>query len=477
MPIPRLPRWKMPKLELLRAMPLRWALFWLVLPNLAIIAMWPVGGPSMAAPLFLCGLFAIAVSQLRSVRLRQLGLIVLFTIVLASYVTKSFNIELENSWHLTAYFGQLQVFAAPEYLLAAAVLALALVVVLKYEARTERFTSFQQLLMAGAAVALLVNADTYATAGVRGTYKASAPDGYPVDSAVLQTGIAADRITAQNLVIIIVESWGVPNNPVDMAIDNAIWNPAQWTDKYAVESGITTYFGSTTNAELRELCGAWADHLAFDFVEADCLPAQLRKAGFQTTAMHSFDPAFFDREQWYPQLGFDTIRFDQDLQDRGARFCDGVFAGACDHDVPRQIGATLRANSESRNFIYWLTLNAHLPISADRKLGTDFCKLGPLEWRHDFAVLCRSYTAIQTLETAITAEIMRDDFPQSDILIVGDHMPPFFPRAIRTRFDTTSVPWIYLQSRSARSDQRSKVGGDRLEGAGAANTGTNLLAP
>ncbi|RDC60749.1 hypothetical protein HME9302_01965 [Alteripontixanthobacter maritimus] len=441
------PERTMPKFELLRALPLRWTLIWLILPNLVIIAMWPIGGPSMAAPLFLGGLYAIAVSQLPSARLRRLGIAVLFALVLGKYVTKSFNVDDLNILHMTAYFGQLQVFKAPEYLLAAAVLGVALLVALKYEARAERFTSMQQLLMAGATVALLVMADTYATAGVRGTYKASAPEGFPVDSAMLQNTIAPDTVAAKNLVVIIVESWGVPNNPVDKTIDDAIWNPAQWSAKYEVDSGISTYFGSTTNAELRELCGVWADHLSFDFGSANCLPGQFREAGFQTTAMHSFNPDFFGRDEWYPQLGFDTIRFDQALQDRGARFCDGVFAGACDHDVPRQIGDTLRERSGSRNFIYWLTLNAHLPISANREMGTDTCDLGLPAWRKDYPILCRSYTAQRTLANSITAEIMRDDFPQSDILIVGDHMPPFFPRALRTRFDTTSVPWIHLTAR------------------------------
>ena len=63
-------------------------------------------------------------------------------------------------------------------------------------------------------------------------------------------------------------------------------------------------------------------------------------------------------------------------------------------------------------------------------------------------MLCRSYQVQKVLADAITSEIMRTNFPDADILIVGDHMPPFFPRSIRARFDTGRVPYIFLQRRT-----------------------------
>ena len=43
------------------------------------------------------------------------------------------------------------------------------------------------------------------------------------------------------------------------------------------------------------------------------------------------------------------------------------------------------------------------------------------------------------------AEITAKDFPEADILIVGDHMPPYFDRYHRSQFDPENVPWIYLK--------------------------------
>ena len=35
----------------------------------------------------------------------------------------------------------------------------------------------------------------------------------------------------------------------------------------------------------------------------------------------------------------------------------------------------------------------------------------------------------------------------ADILIVGDHMPPFFQRKARERFDGDKVPWVFLRAK------------------------------
>lgn len=419
------------------------------MPNLAIVAMWPIGGPSMATAIFGCGLGALWVSQQRSRPVRVIGMASIFLYVLAVYVTKSFNIGLENVLRTSQYLGELDVIRSPEYIVAGLVVVASFVAALYFGSRTPAFTSRGQFLMALAGVGLLVNLDTVATAGTRGSYKAEAPAGTPIDSAVLQTGIDPQSLKSRNLVIVMVESWGVPSNPLDQKIKAQTWQPERWSAKYAVTSGSSLYYGSTTNAEIRELCGAWADHNSFDFARSDCLPERFKGAGFGTFALHTFDGTFFDRTSWYPMIGFDQIAFDRTLIARGARHCDAVFAGACDHDVPRQIGALLRSSPRERNLVYWLTVNSHLPVDANPSLGTDKCNLGTEEWRREFPMLCRSYQVQKVTADALTDEIMSADFPEADILIIGDHMPPFFQRAIRSRFDSGRVPYFYLRNRKA----------------------------
>lgn len=439
------------KFELFREIPWQWVLWWVFLPNLAIIAMWPIGGPSMATSILFCGLGAILVAQQQSKLTRCIGMILIFLSLLAVYVTKSFNVELANVLSVRQYLMELNVAQSPEYLVGGVVLVLSMAAGLYFGSRVNTFQSRNQFIMAIAMVALLVNLDTIATAGTRGSYKAAAPAGEPIDSAMLQNKIRPESIAADNLVVIIVESWGVPSNSFDQAIDRKVWDTSRLASRYSTKRGTSKYFGSTTNAEVREWCAVWADHFSFDFDNSHCLPEEFRSAGFSTMAFHSFNSEFFDRYDWYPKLGFDHREFEPQLRASGAQFCDGVFAGACDTDVPQILGDRLRASKSKRNLAYWLTLNAHLPVSPNDILGTDDCKLGSEQWRSDFPMLCRSYEVHEAVANSIFEEIMRKDFPESDILIVGDHMPPFFPRAIRSRFDSVHVPWLYLENKAAKS--------------------------
>lgn len=435
----------------LKQMPWRWIAFWIILPNLAIIAMWPIGGPSMSTEILLAGLVALNLKYAKRGWVRHIGMIGIFAYILSMYTTKSFNMPLSHLAGVHEYLFELNVARSPEYLIGGIVIAGCLAAAVLVGPKLQWPDNSKAILGSAAVLATIAGVDFYMTAGLRGSYKAEAPTGTPIDSAMLQAGIAPDTIDAPNLVVVIVESWGVPNNDFDRAIDRQIWDPARWEARYEVSSGTTAYYGSTTNAEIREWCGEWNDHIGFDFdSRADrCLPRRFAEQGFHTVALHSFNGDFFHRHLWYPRIGFEEFHFADDLIAGGASFCDGVFGGACDRDVPARITQILKNSPSQRNLVYWLTVNAHLPVARDEQLGTENCELGNAAWREDFPMLCRSYAVHKQVADALTAQIMAEDFPTSDILIVGDHMPPFFPRAIRSRFDSANVPWIFLRARKA----------------------------
>ena len=110
------------KFELFRETPWQWVLWWVLLPNLAIIAMWPIGGPSMATSILFCGLGAILVTQQQNKVTRAIGMILIILSLLAVYVTKSFNVELANVLSVRQYLAELNVEQSPEYLIGGVVL-------------------------------------------------------------------------------------------------------------------------------------------------------------------------------------------------------------------------------------------------------------------------------------------------------------------------------------------------------------------
>lgn len=64
-----------------------------------------------------------------------------------------------------------------------------------------------------------------------------------------------------------------------------------------------------------------------------------------------------------------------------------------------------------------------------------------------FRWFARLFTIWSDTADALMAELKRDDFPPTDILIVGDHMPPFTQQSSRVQFKPDQVPWYLLKHR------------------------------
>lgn len=429
-----------------RDFPWRWGLYWLAVPNLIVILMWPIGGPPMSRPLLFSAIAAAAATLLPWLLAKRLALVVLTLFVALTYVGRTFNITLNNYEILLPFLREVRPLRSPEYLVAGIVLVLSLVLVWRKAPEAPRPSGAMSWLLAALCVLGIVNLDAMATAQTAGSYHGLPARDAHFDAATRQAGLDRPPAHRRHVVIILVEALGLPASRQEKALFEADWNRPEWRRRYDVERGAIHYYGSTTNGELRELCGVWADYAAFDFARAGCLPARYRRAGYETRAMHGFSGSFFERSQWWPKAGFERVSFAGDLVAEGARSCGGVFPGACDADIPRLIERRLRA-ADQPQLVYWVTLNAHLPILADESLGTRDCRFGEPDLGLDVPMLCRLFLLHHRLADAITAMALDPDMPPADILIVGDHMPPFFQRSARERFDGSRVPWILLRAK------------------------------
>jgi hypothetical protein len=218
-------------------------------------------------------------------------------------------------------------------------------------------------------------------------------------------------------------------------------NPAL-RDRYTITTGSTTYYGSTTAAEMRELCETREPYRALlEGKSLQCLPALARERGYRTVALHNFGSRFFDRHAWYPRLGFQDTTFAETLQNLAARRCGGPFKGVCDADVIPLITNRLQS-AQQPTFFYWLTLSTHVPVAPQE--GTP--RLG-----------CRDKPVIPHVEVCDMTELWLDVLDRlatmaaqigpAEILIVGDHAPPLWSKAARRMFVPGQVPWIRLQPR------------------------------
>ncbi len=427
--------------------PVQWILHWLILPNLLIFAMWPIGGPPMKATLLVSGLAALLASMVRSNAAQRLALFLIICGTSAWYLCLMFNISPLNVSVVPAFLREVKPWKSPGYVAGSLLVFAAATYAVIRAPSVPKPRTLRSAAVALVAILGIAQLDQAIAASTSSSYSARPAAGDPFSSATRQANLLAPPKEHRHVVLVLVEGLGLPTGPQEKALFDEDWDREHWRGRYEVSRGAVPYYGSTTNAELRELCGIWGEYFRFDFARTDCMPKTYRSAGYETSAIHPFDGSFFDRTTWYPLIGFQQTEFKSELLAKGVPLCGGLFPGACDRDIPALLAERLKEASQPQ-LIYWLTLNTHLPVIADRQLGTDRCELGSEKWRAEVPQLCRMFLLHHQLANAIDAMAMDPDLPPVDVLIVGDHIPPFADRNYRNRFDPTQVPWIFLRAKS-----------------------------
>jgi hypothetical protein len=343
--------------------------------------------------------------------------------------------------------GDLKLFSSPLYIAMMSGLAVLLctniaVLVLRRDVLARGNPS----IMMGLAVAFAV-ADFFANTSVHYQFGTLYAAGKPMDSAVIDSGFrpAALATRSPHVLLVVVEALGHFDDPGRQKILLQPFDDPDLRSKYNVTFGTTTYYGSTTAAEMRELCETRNSYeTVLDGKKFICLPKELKDRGYQTVAVHNFTGAFFDRMQWYPKLGFDREIFMKEIAPSVHRLCGGPFRGPCDADVAQIIQQKLR-DAKQPTFFYWMTLSTHVPIAPHE--GTP-----RLDCAHDGG-------RIGHVEVCYMTELWMDmfqgvvqlarDLPDTEVLLVGDHAPPLWSKAGRELFTPGKVTWVRLAPKRA----------------------------
>jgi len=250
----------------------------------------------------------------------------------------------------------------------------------------------------------------------------------------------------QNIVLVVVESFGHFRRPSsDSMLLEPLLNPAI-RDHYEVRAGVVPAHGATTSGEIRELCGVRGDFLFVRRISTtSCLPAVLAREGYHTSAFHGYSRGLYDRMTWYPRVGFQQLWFGEDLARMpNMKLCGTTFHGVCDDDVSRVIEQELASpRADERHFIYWLTLDSHLPVDGTNIPISGFvCE--SLPETQLFADVCGLVRLHRRILLTVARWAMRQDIAPTRFIVVGDHAPPFFSRHKRSLFAPDEVPFVEL---------------------------------
>ncbi|WP_420131804.1 sulfatase-like hydrolase/transferase [Rhodopseudomonas sp.] len=280
----------------------------------------------------------------------------------------------------------------------------------------------------------------------------------PVRSAAEVSGFAAAAGEGErDVVLVMVESFGYLRDPAARArVAAPLRDPALARD-YAVTSGHTMYYGSTTSGEMRELCGTrmyYRDYVAQD--DDRCLPDRLARRGYRTVAVHGFVGSMFERQQWYPTIGFGQSVFGAELIKATGRTCGESFRGACDADLAALLAASPPAEAGRPRFVYWLTLNSHVPVAPDQARTNFRCGHDGGAFGH--ADVCRMAELWHDVFNVV-AQLARDpSLRKPEILVVGDHAPPLWSKHGRAQFEPGQVAWYRLQPRGLSEPRMREAG-------------------
>jgi hypothetical protein len=245
-----------------------------------------------------------------------------------------------------------------------------------------------------------------------------------------------------NLVLVIVESMAAYSD--DKLNDEDLFSLFLTLEpKYFIKHGLIPFAGGTPEGEIRELCNSSIPYDSIDQkIAKNCIPYLLKEHGFYNVAIHGFKPNVFNREVWYPKLGFDKFISLNDFDSVGLtnRCGSAVFRGGCDFEVPRIIHSILQDDSKNF-FIHWVTLNTHFPLNPNdlQPQLVGVCDEGP---NYDLCL----YREIlrQTLKSVI--ELARTT-PSTNFIIVGDHRPRFIRPSHRKMVSANNVPYILMSPR------------------------------
>jgi hypothetical protein len=277
----------------------------------------------------------------------------------------------------------------------------------------------------------------------------------PMASAIDVSGFrAAAGVNGRNVVVVVAESLGYLINPKLRELIAAPLNDPRIAKNYVVTSGHTVYYGATTAAEMRELCDT---RVAYgEFVPKNgqsCLPDILHSRGYTSIAVHAYTGGMFERKEWYPKVGFDKEYFGEDLAPQTKRLCGSAFRGVCDADLAPVIAhesQLAETATHKPRFIYWLTLNTHIPVAPGDALTNLNCTANK-----DFGrpQVCRMAELWHDMFDTVAKLALDPAIGPAEILIVGDHAPPLWSKRGRAQFEPGQVAWYRLTPRAQTAEK------------------------
>ncbi|WP_264898803.1 sulfatase-like hydrolase/transferase [Sediminibacterium sp. TEGAF015] len=247
-----------------------------------------------------------------------------------------------------------------------------------------------------------------------------------------------------NQLLILIESFGLLKNVNDKKNIEKIISENFKRNHWKIKWGITSFEGSTTRAELRELLNSSGDYKYYIHKKSiNSIFDIKKKQGYNTIAAHSYNGSMFERNLWWKNLGINQMFFGETLQEKYA-YKLSLNSESPFISIQDEFTFDFLQNESkkySKCFSYLLTVNSHLPFNDNNFIGTNY----KLPFGNNSGNLTEANAQMQRIISFLGYVAQELDSTRfQKVLIVGDHMPPFNAKNLRLLYENKYVPYCYV---------------------------------
>jgi hypothetical protein len=234
--------------------------------------------------------------------------------------------------------------------------------------------------------------------------------------------------TSNKQVLIIVESWGLEADLQKRATQlKPLINLNNIGFKVSFDSSL--YFGGTSQAEVRELYNksgeAYYSIIQNGKSDINGLVQQKQINGYKTIALQSFSGYYSNGYHFREIAGFNQIKDYSFFKTIASPTYNNHYIAVRD-EVVFEYGLK-QLTQEKKVFLYILTINTHLPFHTTNNKS---------EFQSQFDRIQEQFTYL--------AELIKK-YPVDEVVIVGDHPPPFLTTKERSNYSTKFVPALIIK--------------------------------
>ncbi len=262
----------------------------------------------------------------------------------------------------------------------------------------------------------------------------------------------APLVDPYNIIFFLSESFFDPSN---INLLNTYNDPIPTYHKLAKKfpSGsliVPSYGGATINTEFEILTGlstAFLPRGTYPFLQymrgdMHTIASVFTDKGYRTIGVHTYDKTFYSRDTVYPMLGVSEFYGENDMQKydlSGGYLSDMLMSWAIVDIINDKTGddsavktSTRKSQTKQPKFIFAISMENHLPYSADKYPQDDVNVLNDNLADTDKQILTSYLNGIKKSDEALewlTTELSKVN-ERTLLVFFGDHLPPFPNQAI-----------------------------------------------